>query len=126
MNVETQGLLRMAEESVHAARLLANEGLNRFAVSRAYYAMFYCAQALLLSKELSFSRHSGVIAAFGKEFAKTNLLPQELHRFLIEASELREVGDYDFAAVIENHECVEQLVRAEQFLRASHEYLQSL
>jgi uncharacterized protein (UPF0332 family) len=41
-----------------------------FAASRAYYSLFYIASALLLSRGLSFSSHSGVIANFGKEFAR--------------------------------------------------------
>ena len=116
MTAELRGLLSMAEESIRAAMLLAEQDLNRFAVSRAYYAMFYCAEALLLSRDLSFSKHWGVIAALGKEFAKPGLLPPEFHRFLIEASELREEGDYDFAAVIEDEDCVLQITRAKQFL----------
>ena len=114
----------MAAESIKAARLLADQKLNRFAVSRAYYAMFYCAQALLLAKQLAFSKHSGVIAAFGKEFAKTMELPSEFHRFLIEAAEVREEGDYDYTAVIEAAECVRQIARAESFLDATRRYLQ--
>jgi len=124
MTPEQQGLLDMAEESIKAARLLADQSVNRFAVSRAYYAMFYCAEALLLSKDLSFSKHSGVIAAFGREFAKTEELPSEYHKFLIEAAELREDGDYDFSAVIEDDECAEQIARAERILETARKYLE--
>jgi uncharacterized protein (UPF0332 family) len=35
--------------------------------------MFYCAEALLFSIGLSFSKHSAVISFFGKEFVKTKL-----------------------------------------------------
>ncbi len=124
MTPEQRGLLEMAEESIKAAKLLAGENVNRFAVSRAYYAMFYCAEALLLSKDLSFSKHSGVIAAFGKEFSKTGALPSEYHRHLIEAAEIREDGDYDFTAVIEDGECTRQISRAEEILQAAARYLQ--
>jgi uncharacterized protein (UPF0332 family) len=37
--------------------------------------MFYIAEAFLEGKGLSFSKHSAVIAAFGREFAKTQLVP---------------------------------------------------
>ena len=36
MTSECQGLLRMSEESIQAAKLLAGRELHRFAVSRAY------------------------------------------------------------------------------------------
>ena len=123
MTDEQQGLLGMAEESLTAARLLASRKLNRFAVSRSYYAMFYCAEALLLAKGQSFSKHAGVIAAFGKEFAKTDELPRELHRILIEAAQLREEGDYDHTARIEDPECGEQIACAEHFVQTARDYL---
>lgn len=123
MTPEQEGLLQMAAESISAAKVLAERNLARFAVSRTYYAMFYCAQTLLLGKGLAFSKHSGVIAAFGKQFAKTGELPRELHRFLIDAAEMREEGDYDFAAVIDDAECSLQIARAEHFLQTTRIYL---
>jgi hypothetical protein len=39
-----------------------------FAASRAYSSLFYTAEALLLSRGLSYSSHPAVIASFGKEF----------------------------------------------------------
>jgi uncharacterized protein len=80
MKSEVRLLLQKAEESLKAAQLLGAEVYRDFAASRAYYAMFYTAQALLLEKGLSFSSHSAVIAAFGREFAKTNALDPKLHR----------------------------------------------
>ena len=74
MTKEQSGLIKMAEESLKAAKTLREEGIHRFSVSRAYYAMLYCAQVLLLTKGLSFSKHSGVISAFGKEFVKKGLI----------------------------------------------------
>ena len=42
--------------------------------------MFYCAQAMLLTKNLSFSSHKGVISAFGEHFVKTGVFPKEIGR----------------------------------------------
>ena len=55
-----------------------------FAESRAYYAMFYIVEAFLEGEGMSFSKHSAVISAFGREFARTNRVPVEFHRFLID------------------------------------------
>jgi len=49
--------------------------------------MFYVAEAFLLSVCLSFSRHAGVIAVFSERFAKTGLVPVELHRYLIKGQD---------------------------------------
>ena len=88
MKPEVRALLHKARESVDAARLLGEKCYWDFAASRAYYAMFYTAEALLLEKGLSFSSHSAVIAAFGKEFAKSGALDPKLHRFLLDAQDL--------------------------------------
>jgi len=125
MTCEKTALLNMAKESLKAAQLLADRNMMRFAVSRAYYSMFYCAQAVLLTKQLSFSKHAGVIAAFGKEFVKQKLLPEKLHRYLIESAELREEGDYDVASEIDADTCYKQLTRAEEFIACSRDYLKS-
>ena len=82
MSLEQQALIRKAQQSLGAARLLADGGFHDFAVARAYYTMLYATQALLLEKGLSFSKHSAVIAAFGKHFAKPGLVASELHRYL--------------------------------------------
>jgi uncharacterized protein (UPF0332 family) len=59
-------LLEQAQESLEAAKYLVAGGFAAAAASRAYYAMFYVAQAFLEGDEMAFSKHSGVIAAFGQ------------------------------------------------------------
>jgi uncharacterized protein (UPF0332 family) len=70
MTPETEALLQKARQSQRAFVALKRAGFLDFAASRAGYAMFYAAQALWLSRGLSFSSHAAVIAAFGKAFAK--------------------------------------------------------
>ena len=123
MTDEQRKLLDLAEESLRAAGVLRDSGAHRFAVSRSYYAMFYCAEALLLEKQKAFSKHSAVIAAFGSEYAKPGLVPRELHRHLIEAAGMREDGDYDVDAIIGDSDCTEQLARARTFLDHAEAYL---
>ena len=94
MKIEQQQLLEKAKESLRAAQLLANNNLLAFATARAYYSMFYIAEAFLLGENLTFSSHSAVIAAFGKTFIKIKRLPVEYHRYLIDAQEQRTDADY--------------------------------
>lgn len=47
MTPEQQGLLSKAQRSLQAALLLNEGGLAEFAASRAYYTMFYVAEAFL-------------------------------------------------------------------------------
>jgi uncharacterized protein (UPF0332 family) len=56
--------------------------------------MFYTAEALLIEWDLSYNSHSAVIAAFGKTFAKTGILDAKFHRYLLDAQDVRNIGDY--------------------------------
>ena len=117
MTPEQAALIKKAEESLRAARLLAKDDLYDFAVSRAYYTMFYIAEAYLLEKKVAYSKHSAVISAFGQRFVKTGRVPEEFHRYLIEGQESRNVGDYDTGPGLSHDEAAEQIARAAKFVR---------
>ena len=57
-----QALLEKSQRSLAAATALAKDGFAEAAIARAYYAAFYLAQAALATKDISRSKHSGVIA----------------------------------------------------------------
>lgn len=126
MTPEQADLLKLAHESVDAAQLLHRESYHGFSASRAYYTMFYVAEAFLLGKGLAFSKHAGVHAAFGEHFAKTGLVPPEFHRYLIQAMELRHAGDYGRREAVTPEAAAEQLARAEQFLALAERLIGSL
>ena len=86
---ERADLFRQARDSLAAAKILDAQGYHGFAASRAYYAMFYIAEAFLLGQGLAFSRHSAVHAAFGEHFVKTGIVPPKFHRHLIQGMEAR-------------------------------------
>ena len=121
---EQNDLLLHARDSIAAAKTLTNDPMHAgFAASRAYYAMFYCAQALLLGKEMSFKKHSTVIAAFGREFAKTGLVSQELHFMFIAAEKRRLTGDYDVRNSVTPDEAAESIRNAEAFCAEVEKFL---
>lgn len=123
MNTEQQQLFRKAEDSIRAAQLLLKEEICDVAVSRAYYAMFYIAEAFLLDEGLTFSKHSGVIARFGEIFAKSGRIPKEYHRYLINAEASRPKADYDAASRVSASEAQQQIERAEAFLELAQSHL---
>jgi uncharacterized protein (UPF0332 family) len=123
MTPEQQALLKKASDSLRAARLLASQSFFDFAASRAYYTMFYIAEAFLLDQELAFSGDSAVIAAFGRQFTKTGLVQAEFHRYLIEGQKSRHVGDYDTGPGLTDVQAAEQIARAEQFLKLAERFL---
>jgi uncharacterized protein (UPF0332 family) len=123
MTSDQQTLILKAKENIEAAVMLISQGYYDIAISRLYYSMFYCAEAVLLADNFSFSKHSSVIAAFGQHFAKTGRLPQELHRMLIEAQDMRNLSDYDLIAVLNKEAAEVLLVKAQAFFQAVSEFM---
>ena len=85
--------------------------------------MFYLAEAFLLGVGLTFSKHSAVLAAFGQHFAKTGKVPVEFHRFLIEAEDSRNAGDYAYGSSLSSADAQLQIERAEKFLELASRLL---
>lgn len=65
------------------------------AISRAYYAMYHTALALLLTKGAAASTHAGLLVMLSKEFVLPGKLEKRYFDMLTEAKELRESGDYE-------------------------------
>ena len=126
MTAEQMALLRKAQASLDAARALHGLRFFDFAASRAYYTMFYIAEAMLLGEGFSFSKHSAVIAAFGRQFAQTTPALEDFHRFLIDGQDTRNIGDYDIGPGVSDAEAVEQIKRAEKFLELAKSRLGTL
>jgi uncharacterized protein (UPF0332 family) len=116
-------LLQMAKESLEVAEDLFKGKHYGFSASRSYYAMFYTAEALLITKDLSFSSHKAVISAFGKEFVKKGLLPQLLHQYLRNAFNLRQMGDYGFIGAVSENKAKILLEQTKDFIDAIEKYL---
>lgn len=85
--------------------------------------MLYAAQALLAEAGLAYSSHAAVLGAFGREFAKTGKMDAVHHRRLIDAQDLRQVGDYDTAQHVSAEQAVEVCGWAEELIGAVTAYL---
>ena len=118
MNPSVTDLLELADESLAAAEALLAGGYPRFAVARAYYTMFYSASALHLQHGRSYTKHSGVIAGFGRHFVKTGQFDSKLFRQFRKAFVDRQIGDYDAGASISEELAQETIMRAREFVAA--------
>ena len=116
-------MLKKAEESLLAAGILLKQGFTDFAASRAYYGMFYVAEALLFNLGYTYSSHSAVLAAFGKEFARTRLIDPSFHQYLILAQEYRQQGDYSFGPKVTPEQVLEILEWGKRFLEVARKHL---
>jgi len=108
--------LERAEQSIQAARDLVISGYYDFAASRAYYAAFYGATAILLNEGLDFSKHSGVIASIHQRFVKTGKLSKEQGKDQNWLFEIRNVGDYGGTVHVSQPLAEQAIEAAESFL----------
>ncbi len=124
MRAEIPILVRRAEQSLGAAARLLEDSYLAASVSQAYYAMFYMASAVLLTRGMRFKRHATVIASFSNEFVKNHLLPAQLQQYLAAGFEERLRGDYSLSDEVSREEAAEQLRRAREFVAAVRELLE--
>ncbi|MEA3281468.1 MAG: HEPN domain-containing protein [Euryarchaeota archaeon] len=116
-------LIEKAKESLDAAESLFGGGFYDFSVGRSYYAMFYTTEAILLTKNLSFSKHSAVIAAFGKEFVKPAILPKKLREYIVSAFDMRQLGDYGAPGSVSKARAQSLIWATKEFVEAIEGYL---
>jgi len=92
-------------------------------VNRAYYAVFYAANALLATRHLERSKHSGVIAAFREHFIKTGLIEPEYSDWYGVLLDTRQRGDYRLEALLDETHARELIEQAEQLVSRVERYL---
>ncbi len=126
MKEYTRQRLRKAARMIDAARILLVDGYADSAADRAYYAMFYVAEALLAERDLDFSSHGAVHGAFGRAFAKTRALDPKYHGWLLRAFETRQRATYgaDTDDDLVAAGAGEMIDRAEEFLSVSRAHLE--
>lgn len=114
-----------AHESLREAEILLGESSLRGTVNRAYYAMFYALLALLATKQLGTSKHSGAISLFDREFVKTGTFPRELSRALHLAFDRRQRYDYGELMPLSQQVAEETLVDARTFVTSIEAHLRA-
>ena len=123
MTTEQEALISKARETLGAAQLLAANQMFDSAASRAYYAMFHLASALLLGKGMTFSKHGSLIAAFGLHFIKSGEIEAKFHRYLIDAQDNRIEGDYSAHSNLTKAQVETMIAQAEEFLMLTEQSL---
>ena len=117
-------IIHKARRSIKAAYRNIDEGDYDFASSRAFYAAFYAMETALLTKNLSFSKHAGVISAFNKHFVKPGFFPKDFSKNISRLVRERETGDYDFLLNISEEDAREDTRIAEKIVDSIEEHLQ--
>jgi len=127
MTTEAQDLINLRVEQAAAslaeAQLLVGKGMRLGAMDRIYFTMFYCACALLATREFGPSRDGGVAAKFEREFVKTGLIPPEIGERFKRATELHQSADLGAQAPPPPERLRELLADAESFLTTTKLFL---
>jgi uncharacterized protein (UPF0332 family) len=123
---QIQVYLDHARESLESAASNIEHGFYSTAINRAYYAVFYAASGLLLTKDISRSKHSGVIAAFRQHFVGPGVIEREYSDLYGDVLDARAGSDYDMAFEPDEVAAKERLDDARRFVeRVSHQLLES-
>ncbi len=121
---EIVDLLLKSRRFVRTAELSLNDGDYDSCASRCYYAMFFSAEALLLTENIRASSHRGLITLFGEHFVKTGIVSEELGRALRRAFGMRQKGDYATETLITKEEADDTLKMTKKFVEESEKYLE--
>ena len=122
---EIRDFIEKAEKFLSTAENALNSGDYDSCVSRCYYAMFFTAQATLLTVNLNASSHKGVITLFGKHFIKTGIFEKRLGKVLNDAYDTRVVGDYGVGLVVTEQQAQDLLAEARYFVASLSRYLKN-
>ena len=108
--------LGSAREKLSAAEDLLEKRHYKDSVSRSYYAIFTAARALLATKRLDSSKHSGVIALFNQHFVKSGNVCKSASKWIERAKLYREQADYGDFYIVSVHEAEAQIQSAREFI----------
>ncbi|MBI1869977.1 MAG: HEPN domain-containing protein [Chlamydiae bacterium] len=118
-----QGYFTKAQEKLEAAKTLFKTCAYDDAVSRAYYATYHAAQAILLTEGLIAETHQGLINLFGLHFVKTGKFEKKYGRFLSSLKDERENGDYSVYSSIDEMIASNAIKEAEDFVEEMKRFI---
>ncbi len=119
-----KGYIQKAEKKLEVAERLFKSGDFEDAVSRAYYAAFHAAQALLLTEGEHAETHKGVVTLFGLLFVKTGKFSKNFGKYLANLKDDRESGDYEVFSYIDEETAEMALKEAKEFLHETRRYME--
>jgi len=106
--------LRDAQASVFSLETAAN---------RSYYCIFSAMRAVLALDGFESKKHSGVIAAFRKDYIRTGVFPADFSDIIKDAFDIRLDSDYEDFYLVSKAEVAAQVENAGIFLEAVEKYV---
>ena len=123
LKTQLTNMIDKSIRSIKSAERSIAEGDYDFAASRSYYAAFYAIEAIILTQNLTFSRHGNVIGSFNKNFIKNGTFPKEFSKIISRLFRERQIADYEFNIAIDKVEAEENLGFSKDIVKAIISYL---
>lgn len=111
------------KECLKAADVLLAQSLYADAISRAYYAAFHFATALLLTRGIEVKSHAGLLNRFSLYFIKSRVFDAKFGRMLSKVQKYREESDYSSLFVFTQEDAEQCLGEVKTFTNAAKTYL---
>ena len=113
--------IERARETFEGALLMQREGHWNSCANRLYYACYYAVSALLATKGLASSKHTGIKVLFNQHFVKTGLVPKENGRLYNRLFDARQEGDYVDFVVFERDDVEPWIPQVKSFIETISE-----
>ena len=121
---EIEDFIEKSQKYLTTAQQALKIGDYDSCASRCYYAMFFMAEAALLTKNITASSHKGVITLFGAHFVKPGIFERDMGKSLNDAYDKRLVGDYGVGLTVTEQQAQDLLGTATDFVGKLQNYLQ--
>jgi uncharacterized protein (UPF0332 family) len=118
-----QAELRLAEENLAAAPLVARAGLYRVAISNLYYAAHHAVCALLVAHGFEAATHEGAQTQFGLHFVKPGALDARAGKDLGNLLHARLTADYKGYVELDGDDYAQAAAQAKRVVGAVAGYL---
>jgi uncharacterized protein (UPF0332 family) len=108
--------LAIARDAARVARAALDLGIVRDALSRAYYAAFHAARALLLLDGLEPKTHTGLARMFSEHWIKTDRFDRSQMLVLTRLQAYRLASDYAYSFEVQPADARAEVAAAETFV----------
>lgn len=123
MRDEVEAVINKSERAIKSAKREYKAGDYDYTCSRAYYAVFYLLEGVLMLDGKRYTKHSAVISVFNRDYVKTGVFPVEFSKHIKYLLKRREIGDYSFSIRIDEEDARNCIAKAEETFKVISKYL---
>ena len=120
---EIKLLIDRAQRFIKVAKKVFKHGYFEVVIDRAYYAVYYAALAMLLTRGIQIKEPSSVLSLFAYHFVRPGEIDEEHAVIYRRLKEMKEVSDMDLYVAFNKKDVREAIGSAEKFVGRMKDYL---